>query len=237
MRKALITGASRGIGKACFDKLSSQGFNVLGTYNATPVLAQASSDLDFYKVNLIDQGELSSFCEYLKSSDPPFDTLVLCAGLNKDELILRMNDASFTDVIYGNLTANFKIVKAALPKMVRLRFGRIILISSVVAFMGSPGQTNYAASKAALVGFARSLAREVGSRNITVNIVAPGAINTDMLIGAGQKRIDALRALIPIGYIGEPEDVAGVVGFLATEEARYITGAIIPVDGGLGMGW
>jgi NAD(P)-dependent dehydrogenase (short-subunit alcohol dehydrogenase family) len=158
------------------------------------------------------------------------------AGITMDSLMLRMSDQAFHDVIDANLTGSFRVAKRAVAKMLRLHTGRIIFVSSVGAFVGLPGQANYAASKAGLVGMARAIAREVGSRQITVNVVAPGLIDTDMTAALGADRVALMTGQVPLGRAGSPADVAAVVGFLASDSAAYVTGAVVPVDGGLGMG-
>jgi 3-oxoacyl-[acyl-carrier protein] reductase len=166
----------------------------------------------------------------------PAQVLVANAGITKDSLMLRMSETAFGEVIDANLTGAFRVAKRAVAKMLRLHSGRIIFVSSVGAFVGLPGQANYAASKAGLVGMARALAREVGSRQITVNVVAPGLIDTDMLSVLGKERVALMTSQVPLGHVGNVADVAGVVGFLASDAAAYVTGAVVPVDGGLGMG-
>lgn len=162
--------------------------------------------------------------------------LVSNAGITRDGLLLRMSERDFADVIDANLTAAFRVAKRASKDMVRARSGRIVFVSSVVGLLGSAGQANYAASKAGLVGLARSLARELGSRSITVNVVAPGPVETDMTATLGEKRLAELTAAVPLGRIATPDEIAATVAFLASDDAAYITGAVIPVDGGLGMG-
>ncbi|MGA1436846.1 MAG: SDR family oxidoreductase, partial [Ilumatobacteraceae bacterium] len=162
--------------------------------------------------------------------------LVSNAGITRDTLLLRMGVDDFEDVIDANLTAAFRVSKRAVQQMLRARKGRIIYVSSVVGLLGAAGQANYSASKAGLVGLARSLARELGSRSITVNVVAPGPVSTDMTAALGEDRLADITAAVPLARMAEPDEIAGVVTFLASQDASYITGAVIPVDGGLGMG-
>jgi 3-oxoacyl-[acyl-carrier protein] reductase len=166
----------------------------------------------------------------------PVGILVANAGITRDTLLLRMGEEAWNEVIDTDLTGVYRVVRAAVGPMVRAKGGRIILVSSVVAFLGSAGQVNYAAAKAGLVGLARSLAREIGSRGITVNVVAPGIVETDMIAALDEKRVEQLRSMVPLGRTTTPEEIAGVVAFLASEQAAYITGAVLPVDGGLSMG-
>ena len=166
----------------------------------------------------------------------PVEVLVSNAGITKDGLLLRMSETDFASVIDANLTAAYRVSKRATQGMLRARAGRIIFMSSVVGLLGSAGQANYAASKAGLVGLARSLARELGSRSITVNVVAPGPVETDMTAALGDKRLAELTAAVPLARMARADEIAGVVAFLASTDAAYITGAVIPVDGGLGMG-
>ncbi len=231
-RVVLITGGSRGIGLACAQRFADLGDQVAVTYNNSPppdgffgvqcdVTSGASVDAAFAAV---------------EAQFGPVEVLVSNAGITNDGLLLRMSESDFTSVIDANLTAAYRVTKRASQGMLRARKGRIILMSSVVGLLGSAGQANYAASKAGLVGFARSVARELGSRSITCNVVAPGPVATDMTAALGEKRLAELTAAVPLGRTATPEEIAGVVAFLASADAAYITGAVIPVDGGLGMG-
>jgi 3-oxoacyl-[acyl-carrier protein] reductase len=167
----------------------------------------------------------------------PVEILIANAGITRDTLVLRMDEDAWQDVIDTNLTGAFRVTKRALARMIRLRRGRIIFVSSIGAFVGLPGQANYAASKAGLVGMARAIAREVASRGITVNVVAPGMVATDMIEALGDERNEQIRSLVPLGRAATPDEVAEAIGFIASDGAGYITGTVLPVDGGLGMGW
>jgi NAD(P)-dependent dehydrogenase (short-subunit alcohol dehydrogenase family) len=232
-RVVLVTGGSRGIGLAIAQRFVELGDKVAVTYNSSPppdgffgVKCDVTSTEDVDAAFAAIENEFGS----------PVEILVSNAGITRDTLLLRMGQDDFDDVINANLTAAFRVSKRAVQQMLRARKGRIIYVSSVVGLLGAAGQANYAASKAGLVGLARSLARELGSRSITVNVVAPGPVSTDMTAALGESRLSEITAAVPLGRMAEPAEIAGVVTFLASSDAAYITGAVIPVDGGLGMG-
>ena len=231
-RTVLVTGGSRGIGLACARHFASLGDNVAVTYNSSP----PPDGLFGVKCDVTNQSDVDAAFSAIEERFGPVQVLVANAGITKDTLLLRMSEQDFASVIDANLTSAYRCSKRAAQGMLRARSGRIILMSSVVGLLGSAGQANYAASKAGLVGLARSLARELGSRSITVNVVAPGPVETDMTAALGDDRVKALVEAVPLQRMASPEEIAGVVAFLAGASAGYITGAVIPVDGGLGMG-
>lgn len=231
-RVVLITGGSRGIGLACARRFASQGDRVAVTYNSSP----PPPEFFGVKCDVTKPEEVEAAFTAVEEHFGPVEILVSNAGITKDTLLLRMSEDDFVRVVDANLTAAFRVVKRATARMIKARSGRVILMSSVVGLLGSGGQANYAASKAGLVGFARSLARELGSRNITINVVAPGPVETDMTASLGQERLDELTKAVPLQRMASADEIAGVVAFLAGDDAGYITGAVIPVDGGLGMG-
>jgi 3-oxoacyl-[acyl-carrier protein] reductase len=240
MAIVLVTGGTRGIGAACVQWFLANGDQVATTFRASemPPPPEGAEPERFLPVRCdVRSGEdvEAAFSE-IEERWGPVQVLVANAGVTVDSLMLRMSEQAFIDVIDANLTGSFRVAKRAVAKMLRLHAGRIIFVSSVGAFIGLPGQANYAASKAGLVGMARAVAREVGSRQITVNVVAPGVIETDMTAALGEERVALMAGQVPLGRTGTVEDVAGVVGFLASDAAGYVTGAVIPVDGGLGMG-
>ena len=231
-RTVLVTGGSRGIGLACAQRFAALGDNVVITYNSSP----PPDGFAAIKCDVTSTAEVDAAFAFAEEQFGPVQVLVSNAGLTKDGLLLRMSEEAFTSVVDANLTAAYRVAKRATQGMLRARAGRIVFMSSVVGLLGSAGQANYAASKAGLVGLARSLARELGSRSITVNVVAPGPVVTDMTAALGDKRIEELVAAVPLGRMATTDEIAGVVAFLASDDAAYITGAVIPVDGGLGMG-
>ena len=231
-RVVLITGGSRGIGLACAQHFESLGDKVAITYNST----KPTADFFAIKCDVTSQVEVDAAFAAVEEKFGAVQVLVSNAGITKDLLLLRMNENDFTSVIDANLSGAYRVCKRATQGMLRAKSGRIILMSSVVGLLGSAGQVNYAASKAGLVGLARSLARELGSRSITVNVVAPGPVETDMTAALTDEQRAKMLDAVPLGRIATPQEIAGVVAFLASQDAGYITGAVIPVDGGLGMG-
>jgi 3-oxoacyl-[acyl-carrier protein] reductase len=231
-RVVLVTGGSRGIGLATARRFAALGDKVAITYNSTP----PPDGFFAVKCDITSSSDVDAAFTAVESELGPVEILVANAGVTKDTLLLRMSESDFASVVDANLTGAYRVCKRAAQTMLRARRGRIVLLSSVVGLLGSAGQANYAASKAGLVGLARSLARELGSRSITVNVVAPGPVGTDMTAVLGEERLAALTASVPLGRIASPDEIAGVVAFLASDDAAYITGAVVPVDGGLGMG-
>jgi 3-oxoacyl-[acyl-carrier protein] reductase len=232
-RIVLVTGGSRGIGLACARRFQALGDRVAVTYNSSP----PPDGLFGVKCDVTSTDDVeAAFAAIEEHFGGTVEVVVSNAGVTRDGLLLRMSEDDFASVVDANLTGAFRVVRRASRGMLKARSGRIVLVSSVVALLGSAGQANYAASKAGLVGFARSVARELGSRSITVNVVAPGPVATDMTAALGDDRLADLTAMVPLQRMAEPDEIAGVVAFLASADAAYITGAVIPVDGGLGMG-
>ena len=231
-RSALVTGGSRGIGLAIARRLAAGGDRVTVTSRSgEPVAGLAAVTCD-----VRDAGSVDEAFAKVEADQGPVEVLVANAGVTHDQLLALMSEDAFTSVVDTNLTGAYRVAKRAVRGMIKLRRGRIILISSVVGMLGSGGQTNYAASKAGLVGFGRSLARELASRSITVNVVAPGFVETDMTAELPADRQQAILANVPLARLASAAEVAGAVAFLAGPDAGYITGAVLPVDGGLGMG-
>lgn len=239
----LVTGASRGIGAAISDQLGSQGYIVIGT--ATSESGASKIDARFKDqgitgagmvLNVTDSQSISDLLEQVDEKYGAPTILVNNAGITKDNLLLRMKDDEWFDVIDTNLSSIFRLSKACLKPMTRARWGRIVNISSVVGSMGNAGQTNYSATKAGVAGFARSLAKEIGSRGITVNTVAPGFIATDMTKDLSDAHKETMLSQVPLGRLGDPNEIASVVSFLVSDSAGYITGETIHVNGGMYMG-
>ena len=231
-RSVLVTGGNRGIGRAIAEAFLAQGDQVAVT---TRNGGAPEGALDV-RCDITDQEAVDAAFAQIEEAHGPVEVLVANAGVTKDTLVLRMSDEDWSSVIDTNLTGSFRVTKRAAKGMLRLRRGRIIYISSVVGLLGSAGQVNYAASKAGLVGMARSLARELGSRSITANVVAPGFVDTDMTAVLTDDQKNAITGQVPLGRYADPGEIASVVTWLASDGAAYITGAVIPVDGGLGMG-
>ncbi len=231
-RVVLITGGSRGIGLACARRFAALGDHVAVTYHSSA----PPDGLFGVRCDVTSAEEVEAAFTAVEAEFGPVEVLVANAGVTNDGLLLRMKESDFTSVIDANLSGAYRVVRRAAPAMLKARRGRIVLMSSVVGLLGSAGQVNYAASKAGLVGLARSVARELGSRGITANVVAPGPVETDMTAALGDKRAAELVAAVPLGRMATADEIAGVVAFLASADAAYITGAVIPVDGGLGMG-
>jgi 3-oxoacyl-[acyl-carrier protein] reductase len=232
-RNVLVTGGNRGIGLCIARAFDDAGDNVVVTHRS----GEPPEGLRGVRCEVTDSASVdAAFAEAEELLGGPVEVLVANAGVTRDGLLMRMSDEDFDTVVDTNLAGAFRCARRAVKGMIRLRRGRIVLISSVVGLYGSPGQANYAASKAGLVGLARAVSRELGGRGITANVVAPGFIETDMTAALPEERQQAYLGSIPAGRFGRPEEVASAVRFVASDEASYITGAVIPVDGGLGMG-
>ena len=231
-RTVLVTGGNRGIGLAIARAFAANGDRVAVTHRS----GDAPEGLYGVVCDITDNAAVDAAFGKVEAELGPVEVLVANAGITDDTLLLRMSEEQFTRVIDTNLTGAYRCAKRAASKMLRAKWGRLIFVSSVVGLYGSPGQVNYAASKAGLVGMARSITRELGSRNITANVVAPGYVQTDMTDALPEERRKAYREMIPLGRFASPDEIAGVVTWLAGDQAGYISGAVIPVDGGLGMG-
>jgi len=230
-RSVLVTGGNRGIGLATARALAADGHRVAVTYRST-----APDGLLGVRCDVTSGADVDRAFAEVEAAQGAVEVLVSNAGITDDQLLLRMTEESFAGVLDANLTAAFRVAKRASRAMLRARWGRLVFVSSVVALSGGAGQANYAASKAGLVGLSRSLARELGSRGITSNVIAPGFVDTDMTAGLGDARRDELLKTIPLGRTASAHEVAAVVAFLAADASSYVTGAVLPVDGGLGMG-
>ncbi len=231
-RTVLVTGGNRGIGYAIAEELVARGHRVAVTARSGEGPAGSLT----VRAEMGNAQSIDAAFSEVEEKLGPIEVLVANAGITKDTLLMRMSEDEFTSVIDTNLVGSFRVVKRALKGFLKQRFGRVVLISSVVALYGSPGQTNYSASKSGLVGFARSLTRELGSRGITANVVAPGFIETDMTAELTEEQQATYLANIPAARFGQASEVAKAVAWLSSDDASYISGAVIPVDGGLGMG-
>ena len=227
-----MTGGSKGIGYCIASKFAQSGHRVAATYRS----GEVPSEVLGVQCDVTDPPQVEAAFAQVESNLGAIEVVVANAGITRDTLLLRMSDEDWDQVIATNLTGAFRVARRAARPMIRARFGRIVFISSVVGQLGSAGQVNCAASKAGLLGMARSLARELGSRGVTANVVAPGFIETDMTAELGEDLVKKYAEQIPMGRFGSADDVAGAVEFLSSDAAGYITGALIPVDGGLGMG-
>jgi NAD(P)-dependent dehydrogenase (short-subunit alcohol dehydrogenase family) len=227
-----VTGGNRGIGLAIAQAFCESGDNVAVTHRGSGV----PDGLFGVRCDVTDEASVDAAFSAVEAEFGPVEVLVSNAGVTDDKLLMRMSEQSFTGVLDANLTGAYRVAKRATPGMVKARAGRMVFISSVVAFTGAPGQANYAASKAGLIGLARSIARELGSRNVTANVVAPGFIETDMTAVMTEARKNEVLASVPLRRYGAVAEVAEVVRFLASDAAAYVSGAVLPVDGGLGMG-
>jgi 3-oxoacyl-[acyl-carrier protein] reductase len=243
-RVALVTGGSRGIGRACALALAGAGHRVALCYRAdkegaaetAAAITEAGGEALSVAADVADANGLDGAVKEIEAAWGPVHILVNNAGVTRDGLLLRMSDDQWGEVLRTNLDGAFYAIRRVAPGMVRARFGRIVNVGSATGFTGSAGQVNYAAAKAGLLGLTRSVARELASRNVTCNLVAPGPIATAMLEAVSEERQAELARLAPLGRFGTPEEVAATVAFLCSEAAGYITGAVIPVDGGLSMG-
>jgi 3-oxoacyl-[acyl-carrier protein] reductase len=231
-RSVLVTGGNRGIGLAAARSFAAAGDKVAITYRS----GEPPEGVLGLRADVTVPGEIERALEEAADAHGPVEILVANAGITEDTMLMRMSDEQFDGVLATNLTGAFRTVRAALKGMLLARWGRVVLVSSALGFLGSPGQTNYAASKSGLLGMARSLAWELGDRSITVNVVAPGIIDTDMTKPLSDKRMDDLMRMTPLGRTGTVDEVVAAIRFLTAEDASYVTGAVIPVSGGIGMG-
>ncbi len=230
-RSVLVTGGNRGIGLATARLLAAQGHRVAVTYRSS-----APDDVLAVACDVTSTEDVDRAFSEVEAAQGPVEVVVSNAGITDDGLLLRMSEDSFTAVVDTNLTAAYRVAKRASRAMLKARWGRLVFVSSVVGLSGAAGQVNYAASKSGLVGLSRSIARELGSRGITANVVAPGYVDTDMTAALGEARRRDLLTSIPLGRTASADEIAGVIAFLASDASSYVTGAVLPVDGGLGMG-
>ncbi len=231
-RSVLVTGGNRGIGLAIAQAFAARGDQVAVTYRGKP----PPEGLLGVRCDVTDNDQVDAAFKEVEAAQGAVEVLVSNAGITDDTLLMRMSEEQFTRVLDANLTGSYRVAKRACRGMLKARWGRMIFISSVVGMTGGPGQINYAASKAGLIGVARSIVREMGNRNITANVITPGFIATEMTDAVSDERRESILAQVPAGRYGSTEEVAAAVTFLASDAAAYVTGAVLPVDGGLGMG-
>ena len=231
-RVVLVTGGNRGIGLAVARELAEAGHTVVVTHRS----GEPPEGLHGVQCDVTDSAAVDAAFSQVEGEHGPVEVVVANAGVTQDGLLMRMPEEAFTGVLDANLTGAWRVTQRATRGMMKARFGRLIYVSSVVGLMGAPGQANYAASKAGLIGLARSVARELGGRGVTANVIAPGYVDTDMTADLSDKRREEMMAAIPVGRTAKPEEIAKAVAFLASDDAAYITGAVLPVDGGVGMG-
>jgi 3-oxoacyl-[acyl-carrier protein] reductase len=235
-RSVLVTGGNRGIGLAIASAFVERGDSVAVTHRAATVPDGLPDGVLGVRCDVTDTDQVDAAFTEIEHTHGPVEILVANAGITDDTLLMRMSEEQFTRVIDANLTGSYRVAKRASRAMLRARWGRIVFVSSVVGLMGSPGQVNYAASKAGLIGMARSISRELGSRNITANVVTPGFVATDMTEALPEARKAEILAQVPLNRYATVDEVAAAVTFLASDAAAYVTGAVLPVDGGIGMG-
>ncbi len=233
-RVVLVTGGNRGIGLATAKRFQASGYQV-----AVTARSGTGDDLEglfVVKCDVTDKDSVDAAVTEIEESLGPVEILVSNAGITRDGLVLRMSDDDFSEVLNANLTGGFRVARRVVKQMMRARWGRIVFVSSVVGLGGQAGQANYAASKAGITGLARSLAKEFAGRNITVNVIAPGPIDTDMLAALSDAQRTAMLDMVPLGRLGAPQEIAAAIEYLASEDAGFVTGTVLPIDGGLSMG-